>query len=100
MNTYRDLIYIVLDKLKITSDDAIYKEEDGVMVKSGTVIGKLFSEIAPRYQDRPGGYTRIIRLSKRRLGDNGKLVLLQLLGENEKVSKPSAKKEKASKDKD
>lgn len=27
MNTYRDLIYIVLDKLKITSDDAIYKEE-------------------------------------------------------------------------
>ena len=57
------------------------------MVKSGTVIGKLFSEIAPRYLDRPGGYTRIIRLSKRRLGDNGKLVLLQLVGENEKVSK-------------
>ena len=27
MNTYRDLIYIVLDKLKITSDDSIYKEE-------------------------------------------------------------------------
>ena len=54
--------------------------EDDVPVKKGTIVGKLFSELGPRYLDRPGGYTRIIRLSLRRLGDNGKLVLLQLVG--------------------
>lgn len=70
----------------------IVSDEDGKVVKTGTIIGKLFSELGPRYLDRPGGYTRIIRLSLRRLGDNGKLVLLQLVGENEaverKVKKP------------
>ena len=64
--------------------------EDGRAVKKGTVIGKLFSEIAPRYLDRQGGYTRIIRLSLRRLGDNGQLVLLQLVGQDE-GSKKEAK---------
>ncbi|MHC4626098.1 MAG: 50S ribosomal protein L17 [Planctomycetota bacterium] len=57
--------------------------ESGEAVRKGTVIGKLFSELGPRYLDRPGGYTRIIRLSLRRLGDNGELVLLQLLGADE-----------------
>ena len=57
--------------------------EDGRAVKAGTVIGKLFSELGPRYLDRPGGYTRIIRLSLRRLGDNGQLVLLQFIGADE-----------------
>ena len=69
--------------------------EDGKAVKKGTVIGKLFSELGPRYLDRPGGYTRIIRLSLRRLGDNGQLVLLQLIGPDEspkKKAKPTAKK--------
>jgi large subunit ribosomal protein L17 len=42
--------------------------------------------------DRPGGYTRIIRLPKRRLGDNGEQVLLQLVGKDEKrEKKPKAK---------
>jgi large subunit ribosomal protein L17 len=61
----------------------IISYEDGKAVKKGTVIGKLFSELGPRYLDRPGGYTRIIRLSLRRLGDDGQLVLLQLVGEDE-----------------
>ena len=61
----------------------IIDNESGKAVRKGTVIGKLFSELGPRYLDRPGGYTRIIRLSLRRLGDNGELVLLQLLGADE-----------------
>lgn len=74
----------------------ITAEEDGKIVSKGTIIGKLFSEIAPRYLDRPGGYTRIIRLSLRRLGDNGRVVLLQLVGEEEaaqKAPKTSARKQ-------
>ena len=64
----------------------IVAEEKGQVVKTGTVINKLFSDIAPRYLDRSGGYTRIIRLSMRRLGDNGRLVLLQLVGKDDKRS--------------
>jgi large subunit ribosomal protein L17 len=67
----------------------IISYEDGKAVKKGTIIGKLFSELGPRYLDRPGGYTRIIRLSLRRLGDNGQLVLLQLVGEGETSSRHS-----------
>jgi large subunit ribosomal protein L17 len=69
--------------------------EDGKPVRRGTIIGKLFSELGPRYLDRPGGYTRIIPLSLRRLGDNGQLVLLQLVGKDEglkKKTKTTAKK--------
>lgn len=47
-----------------------------------TVIQKLFDEIAPRYADRNGGYTRIIRLADRRIGDSGRQVLLQLVEES------------------
>ncbi len=65
--------------IAMLNNRAIYVEEDGKMVKKGTVIGKLFSEIGPRYLDRAGGYTRIIKLSKCRLGDGGRLVLLQLV---------------------
>lgn len=72
--------------IALLNNRAIYKEENGTNVKVGTVIGKLFSEIGPRYLDRPGGYTRIIRLPKRRLGDNGQLVLLQLVGKDDKRS--------------
>lgn len=76
--------------IALLNNRAIYAEQEGKNVKTGTVIGKLFSEIAPRYLDRPGGYTRIIRLSKRRLGDNGQLVLLQLVGqENQSEEKKS-----------
>jgi large subunit ribosomal protein L17 len=46
-----------------------------------TVVQKLFTDIAPRFVDRPGGYSRIIKLPEHRIGDAGDLVLLQLLTE-------------------
>ncbi|MDD5327498.1 MAG: 50S ribosomal protein L17 [Phycisphaerae bacterium] len=73
----------------------IIDNEDDKAVRKGTIIGKLFSDIGPRYLDRAGGYTRIIRLSLRRLGDNGSLVLLQFVGQDEstkKHTKAAAKK--------
>ena len=70
----------------------IIEYEDGNPVRKGTIVGKLFSELGPRYLDRPGGYTRIIRLSLKRLGDNGQLVLLQLIGTDESVTKKSKKR--------
>jgi len=70
----------------------IVEYKDGEAVRKGTVVGKLFSELGPRYLDRPGGYTRIIRLSLRRLGDNGQLVLFQLISADESEKKHARKR--------
>jgi large subunit ribosomal protein L17 len=43
------------------------------------VLKKLFDEIGPRFHDRPGGYTRIIKRHERRLGDAGRTAFLELL---------------------
>jgi large subunit ribosomal protein L17 len=45
------------------------------------VVQKLFDEVAPQFVDRPGGYTRIIKLSDFRIGDGGNIVILQLITE-------------------
>src|ERR1700722_6371085 len=43
------------------------------------VVAKLFKDVAPKFADRDGGYTRIIKLSEFRIGDGGNIVILQLL---------------------
>lgn len=60
------------------------EEQEFILTDKGreqTVVQKLFDEIAPRFSDRQGGYTRIIKLAEYRIGDGGDLVLLQLLGD-------------------
>jgi large subunit ribosomal protein L17 len=46
-----------------------------------SVVQRLFTDIAPKFVDRPGGYSRIIKLPEYRIGDAASLVLLQLLTE-------------------
>lgn len=52
-----------------------------------TVLKKLFNEIGPRFKDRPGGYTRILKLQTRRLGDAGEQAIIELLKEGETKQK-------------
>jgi len=59
------------------------------VVRTKKAMAKLFGELKDRYQDRPGGYTRIIPLGYR-VGDGAPLTLLELVGRPEKL--PKAKK--------
>jgi len=45
---------------------------------------KLFDVIGPRFKDRPGGYTRILKLAKPRLGDNAAVAIWELVERSEK----------------
>jgi large subunit ribosomal protein L17 len=47
-------------------------------IRSKDVVSKLFSDVAVRFKDRPGGYTRMVK-TRRRIGDAAKLVAIELV---------------------
>lgn len=62
-------------------------------------VNRLVDEIAPKFKDRPGGFTRIIHLGQRR-GDDAMMVKLELVEKPEVKEKPAPKKGKKEKRKD
>jgi len=52
------------------------------------IAKKLFTDIAPKFADRPGGYTRIVRLPRNRLGDNASQAIFELTIPREKAAPP------------
>jgi len=55
------------------------------MLRDKEAVSILFDDVAHRFVDRPGGYTRIIQLADVRLGDAGKQAILEFVGENDRV---------------
>ena len=48
-------------------------------LRSREAVQKLFDVLGPRFQERPGGYCRILKLSKPRLGDNGQRAIIEFV---------------------
>ncbi len=59
-------------------------------ISEKAVLAKLFTDIAPRFLTRPGGYTRILKLGQR-YGDASEMVLLELVERTEKEKKKPKK---------
>jgi len=96
---YRNLVTDLLGYEKIVTTEAKAKEVRGLAEKMITlgkkgglhsrrqalsfiidkgVVDKVFTELAPKYAERPGGYTRIVKLGPR-LGDGAPMVQLELV---------------------
>ena len=55
------------------------------MLRDNEAVDILFDELAERFADRAGGYTRVVRLAKVRLGDAGQQALVEFVGERDRV---------------
>ena len=98
----RNMVTSLLDKEQITTTDARAKElrklaekmitlgkKGGLharrramrVIRSRDVAGTVFGPLAERYRDRPGGYTRIVKLGRRN-GDNASMSLIELIPDN------------------
>lgn len=83
--------------VKNDMDPAAVRNAYGELKEAPKVSKHLFDVLAPRFKDRKGGCTRIIKVADRRWGDGTELCVLQLVGAEDKRSKPSGSSPRAAK---
>lgn len=59
--------------------DLAARRQVAMSIQDQEVLHKLFAEIGPRFKDRPGGYTRVVKIGHRR-GDNAPMSQVELIG--------------------
>ncbi len=111
--TLRNLVTNLIDKERITTtvlrakaarplaekmitlgkrDSLHSRRQAAAFLQTPEATKKLFADLAPRFADRPGGYTRIIRVGWR-IGDGAELAILEFIGSELKKKEKKSKKE-------
>lgn len=67
----------------IPSDDQVERNRYGELRKAPRLVRHIFENVAPRFEDRQGGYTRIVRIGYHRLGDATEMCVIQFVGAEE-----------------
>ncbi|MBL8073196.1 MAG: 50S ribosomal protein L17 [Nitrospira sp.] len=104
---FRNLVTSLLDQERIETTEAKAKEirgftdrmitlgKEGTLparrralgfLRSKSVVSKLFDDVAARFKDRPGGYTRIIK-TRRRIGDAAEMVAIELVARQDTTTR-------------
>lgn len=82
----------------VPESSAVERNRYGEIRKAPKLVKHIFENVAPRFRDRPGGYTRIVKLGKNRLGDGTELCVIQFVGAEEGPEiggKPSTRRRQA-----
>lgn len=67
----------------IPSSSQVERNRYGELRKAPKVVKHIFDNVAPRFRERAGGYTRIVKLGRHRIGDGGELCVIQFVGAEE-----------------
>jgi large subunit ribosomal protein L17 len=97
VETLRERAEVYFD---IPDSAEVERNRYGELRKAPKLVKHIFENVAPRFSDRPGGYTRIVKLGYRRLGDATLLCVIQFVGNEdgpEIGGKPSGRRRQADK---
>lgn len=67
----------------VPESSSVERNRYGEIRTSPKLVKHIFEHVAPRFRDRPGGYTRIVKLGRHRLGDGTELCVIQFVGAEE-----------------
>ncbi len=84
----------------LPASDQVERNRYGELRKAPKLVRHIFENVAPRFDDRSGGYTRIVKLGRHRLGDGGEIVVMQFVGAEEGPEiggRPSGRRRQADK---
>lgn len=82
----------------IPASEAVERNRYGELRKAPKLVRHIFENVAPRFEDRSGGYTRIVKLGRHRIGDAAELCVIQFVGNEEGPEiggKPSTRRRQA-----